>query len=104
MAWIFLLIAGLEEVVSVIAMKYIDGLKHKKPIFVIVIGFCISFYLLSQAMQEIPAGVAYAVWSGIGTIGISMVGILRFKEKMSAQQVAFLSLILLGVCGLQLSI
>jgi len=104
MAWIFILIAGLEEVVSVIAMKYIDGLKFKKPIAVMVIGFFVSFYLLSQAMQQIPAGVAYAVWSGIGTIGIFIVGILRFKEKMNVQQVAFLSLILVGVFGLQLSI
>ena len=104
MAWIFILIAGLEEVVSVIAMKYVDGVKRKKPILVMVVGFFVSFYLLSQAMQQIPAGVAYAVWSGIGTIGISIVGILRFKEKMNAQQVAFLSLILVGVFGLQLSI
>lgn len=104
MAWIFILIAGLEEVVSVIAMKYVDGLRRKKPIIVMVIGFLVSFYLLSQAMQQIPAGVAYAVWSGIGTVGISIVGILRFKEKMNVQQVAFLSLILVGVFGLQLSI
>lgn len=104
MAWIFILIAGLEEVVSVIAMKYIDGIKRKKPIAVMVLGFFLSFYLLSQAMQQIPAGIAYAVWSGIGTIGISMVGILRFKEKMNVQQMAFLSLILVGVFGLQLSI
>lgn len=104
MAWIFILIAGLEEVVSVIAMKYVDGLKFKKPIVIMVVGFFVSFYLLSQAMQQIPAGIAYAVWSGIGTIGISIVGILRFKEKMNAQQVAFLGLILVGVFGLQLSI
>ena len=104
MAWIFILLAGLEEVVSVIAMKYVDGLKHKKPITVMVIGFFASFYLLSQAMQELPAGIVYAVWSGIGTIGISIIGILRFKEKMNAKQVAFLSLILVGVFGLQLSV
>lgn len=104
MAWMFILIAGLEEVVSVIAMKYIDGIKRKKPIAVMVLGFFLSFFLLSQAMQQIPAGIAYAVWSGIGTIGISIVGILRFKEKMNVQQVAFLSLILVGVFGLQLSI
>ena len=104
MARIFILLAGLEEIVSVIAMKYVDGLKHKKPITVMVIGFFASFYLLSQAMQELPAGIVYAVWSGIGTIGISIVGILRFKEKMNAKQVAFLSLILVGVFGLQLSV
>ena len=104
MVWIFILLAGLEEVVSVIAMKSIDGLKRKKPIAVMVIGFFASFYLLSQAMQELPAGIVYAVWSGIGTIGISIVGILRFKERMNAKQVAFLSLILVGVFGLQLSV
>jgi len=103
MAWIFIILAGLEEVVSVIAMKYVDGLKHKKPIAVMVIGFLGSFYLLAQAMQEIPAGIAYATWAGVGTIGIAMVGIIRFKEKMNGLQFAFLSLILVGVVGLQLS-
>jgi len=103
MAWFFILLAGLEEVISVIAMKYVDGLKHKKPIAVMAIGFLVSFYLLAEAMQEIPAGIAYATWSGIGTIGIAIVGIIRFKEKMNALQLAFLSLILVGVIGLQLS-
>jgi len=83
MAWIFIILAGLEEVVSVIAMKYVDGFKHKKPIAVMVIGFLGSFYLLSQAVQEIPAGIAYATWPGVGTIGIAIVGIIRFKEKMN---------------------
>jgi quaternary ammonium compound-resistance protein SugE len=96
-------LAGLEEVVSVIAMKYVDGLKHKKPIVVMTIGFLVSFYLLAQAMQEIPAGIAYATWSGVGTIGIAIVGIIRFKEKMNGLQLAFLSLILIGVIGLQFS-
>ena len=95
--------AGLEEVVSVIAMKYVDGLKHKKPIAIMVIGFLVSFYLLAEAMQEIPAGLAYASWSGIGTIGIAIVGVFRFKEKINVLQLVFLSLILVGVVGLQLS-
>lgn len=103
MAWFFILLAGLEEVVSVIAMKYVDGLKHKKPIAVMTIGFLASFYLLAEAMQEIPAGIAYATWSGVGTIGIAIVSIIRFKEKMNGVQLAFLSLILVGVIGLQLS-
>jgi len=96
-------LAGLEEVVSVIAMKYVDGLKHKKPIAIMVIGFLVSFYLLAEAMQEIPAGLAYASWSGIGTIGIAIVGVFRFKEKINVLQLVFLSLILVGVVGLQLS-
>lgn len=103
MAWLFILLAGLEEVVSVIAMKYVDGFKHKKPIAIMSIGFMASFYLLSQAMQEIAIGVAYAAWSGIGTIGITLVGILRFKEKIKPLQIIFLSLIIAGVVGLQLA-
>lgn len=103
MAWIFILLAGIEEVVSVITMKYVDGLKYKKPIAIICIGFLVSFYLLSQAMQEIPAGIAYATWSGVGTIGIAMVSIIRFKEKMNASQFMFLGLILVGVVGLNFS-
>lgn len=103
MAWIFIFLAGIEEVVSAVAVKYLDGLKYKTPIAIITIGFFISFYLLAQAMQEIPIGVAYAVWSGIGTIGIAIVGIVHFKEKMNGIQLAFLSLILVGVIGLRLS-
>lgn len=104
MAWFFIVLAGLEEVVSVIAMKYVDGLKNKKPIVVMTIGFLVSFYLLAEAMQEIPAGIAYATWSGIGTIGITLVGVIRFKEKINRLQLTFLSLIFVGVIGLQLSV
>lgn len=103
MAWLFILLAGLEEVISVIAMKYVDGFKHKKPIIVMSVGFVASFYLLSQAMQEIAIGVAYAAWSGIGTVGITLIGILRFKEKLNLLQLLFLGLIITGVIGLQLA-
>ena len=103
MAWIFILLAGIEEVISVITMKYVDGLKRKKPIAIICIGFFVSFYLLSQAMQEIPAGIAYATWSRVGTIEISMVSIIRFKEKINAFQFLFLGFILVGVVGLNFS-
>jgi quaternary ammonium compound-resistance protein SugE len=102
MAWIFLLLAGLEEVISVIAMRHVDGLKNKTPIIIMVIGFFASFYFLSQAMQEIAVGVAYATWAGIGTIGIAIVGIIRFKEKINILQFVFLSMIVAGVVGLQL--
>ena len=104
MAWLFILIAGLEEVVSVMAMKYVDGIKNKKPIAIMVIGFILSFFLLAQAIQEIPTGIAYAVWSGIGTIGITLVGIFRFKEHLNSGQILFLALIIFSVLGLQLSV
>ncbi|MBD1383310.1 DMT family transporter [Metabacillus arenae] len=103
MVWGLLLLAGLEEVIATIAMKYMDGLRKKWPIFVMMIGFIFSFYCLSKAMQVLPAGVAYGVWTGIGSIGITLVGILWFKERFSFSQLLSLCLILIGVIGLRLT-
>lgn len=103
MSWIFLILAGLEEVIATIAMKYIDGTKKKLPIAIMVIGFMFSFYCLSKAMIALPAGVAYAVWTGVGTIGISLVSVFWFREKMNRLQVISLLFILLGAAGLKLT-
>ncbi|CAH0244783.1 MULTISPECIES: multidrug efflux SMR transporter [Peribacillus] len=103
MVWGLLLLAGVEEVIATIAMKYIDGTRKKWPIFVMTIGFILSFYCLSKAMQVLPAGVAYGVWTGIGSIGISLVGILWFKERFVSSQYISLVLILIGVIGLRMT-
>lgn len=100
MAWGLLLLAGVEEVIATIAMKYMDGTRKKWPIIVMIIGFIFSFYCLSTAMQELPAGVAYAVWTGVGSIGITLVGILWFKENFGLSQFISLGFILIGVIGL----
>lgn len=84
MAWFLLFIAGIEEIIAAIAMKYIDGTKKKWPIIVMTAGFALSFYCLSQAMQVLPSGVAYAVWTGIGSIGVTAVSLIWFKERFSA--------------------
>ena len=103
MAWLFLIIAGIEEVISVIAMKYVDGWKRKWPLLVIVFGLAASIYMLTHAMVVIPAGVAYAVWAGIGTVGITLVSLFWFKEKYNAQQFLFLTCIVIGIIGLRLT-
>lgn len=104
MAWIWLILSGIEEIVATIAMKYVDGFKRKTPIIVMSVGFLFSFYCLSHAMMELPAGVAYAVWAGVGAIGITIVGVFWFKEKMNKKQVFFLACILVGVIGMRLTI
>ncbi|WP_100330048.1 DMT family transporter [Bacillus xiapuensis] len=101
MSWGFLILAGLEEVIATIAMKYVDGTKKKLPIAVMVIGFFFSFYCLSRAMLELPAGVAYAVWTAIGTTGITLVSFFWFKESLNKLQVISLLLIVIGVAGLR---
>ncbi|KAA6447489.1 DMT family transporter [Bacillus atrophaeus] len=103
MAWLLLFIAGIEEIIAAIAMKYIDGTRKKWPIIVMSFGFILSFYCLSKAMQVLPAGVAYAVWTGVGSIGVTAVGFLWFKERFTLSQLISLSLILVGVIGLRLT-
>lgn len=104
MAWIWLVLAGIEEIIATIAMKYVDGFKRPAPILIMSIGFVFSFFCLSQAMQVLTPGVAYAVWAGVGTIGISAVGVFWFKEKLNPKQYVFLSFILVGVIGMRLTI
>ncbi|AZV49982.1 QacE family quaternary ammonium compound efflux SMR transporter [Bacillus halotolerans] len=103
MAWFLLFIAGIEEIIAAIAMKYIDGTKKKWPIIVMTAGFALSFYCLSQAMQVLPSGVAYAVWTGIGSIGVTAVSLIWFKERFQLSQLISLCLILAGVIGLRLT-
>lgn len=103
MIWGYLVLAGIEEVIATIAMKYLNGKRKMWPLFIMTIGFVLSFYCLSKAMQVLPAGVAYAVWTGIGTIGITFAGIFWFKEKFTRLQLLSVSLILFGVVGLRLT-
>ncbi|MCY9189041.1 multidrug efflux SMR transporter [Bacillus mojavensis] len=103
MAWFLLFIAGIEEIIAAIAMKYIDGTKKKWPFIVMTAGFALSFYCLSQAMQILPSGVAYAVWTGIGSIGVTAVSLIWFKERFQLSQLISLCLILAGVIGLRLT-
>ncbi|MGE8207801.1 DMT family transporter [Heyndrickxia sp. NPDC080065] len=103
MAWGLLLLAGLEEVIATISMKYLDGFKKKWPIIILIVGFSLSFYCLSTAMQTLPAGVAYAVWTGIGSIGITLADLFWFKEKINKFQFLSLLFILIGVVGMSLT-
>ncbi|MED1741111.1 multidrug efflux SMR transporter [Bacillus swezeyi] len=103
MAWFLLVVSGIEEMIAAIAMKYVDGTKKKLPIIVMVVGFALSFYCLSKAMQVLSAGVAYAVWTGIGIIGITAVSFFWFKERLQLPQLLSLLLIIVGVVGLRLT-
>ncbi|MCY8620024.1 multidrug efflux SMR transporter, partial [Bacillus haynesii] len=77
--------------------------RKKWPIVVMVLGFGLSFFCLSKAMQVLSAGVAYAVWTGIGSIGITAVSLFWFKERIRAPQLISLGFIIVGVIGLRLT-
>ena len=103
MAWIYLIIAGIFEVIWAVGMKYCDGFKVNLPLIAVIIGMVFSVTFLYLAMKQIPIGTAYAIWTGIGIIGVVLYGIFVLGEPASLLRVIFLVIILAGIVGLKLS-
>lgn len=95
MAWTLLIIAGLLEVVGVIGIKRVAVRNNWPNNLILIGGFFISFSLLTRAMEAIPLSTAYAVWTGIGSVGAAIAGMLFFQESRQALRL----LCLLGVIG-----
>ncbi len=85
------------------ALKLSQGFSRLAPSLVVVISYCLSFYLLSLTLKKMEVGVVYAIWSAVGTALIATIGILWFKEPISVLKIASLALIIFGVIGLNLS-
>ena len=102
MAWLYLLIAGLLEVVWATALKFSDGFSRILPTVVALTTAWASFWFLSLAIRKIPIGTAYAVWVGIGAVGVAVVGMLWFRESRDLWRLFFIGLIVVGVVGLKL--
>jgi quaternary ammonium compound-resistance protein SugE len=101
-AWLVLIVAGLLEIVWAIALKHADGFTRFWP-SVLGIGVSLaSFILLALALRSLPVGTAYAIWVGIGALGVTVAGILTFGEPASLPRLGFLALIVIGVAGLRL--
>lgn len=101
MAWIYLTIAGLFEVVWAVGLKYSHGFTKLVPSLITLGGMIVSFYLLSLATKELPMGTAYAVWTGIGAVGTVLLGIFLFKEPVNVVRILFLCFIVIGILGLK---
>ena len=102
MSWVFIILAGLFEVVGVTGIARISQAGTFKNYFIMIAGFATSFLFLALAMESMPMGTAYAVWTGIGTIGSAIVGIVVFHESRSIKRVLFIALVLISVIGLKL--
>ena len=103
MAWVFLACAGLLEVFWSSFLKLSEGFTKLGFSIVTVAGMLASFYFLSQAMKTLPLGTAYAIWTGIGAVGSVLVGILVFKEPVTAARMFFTVLLLTGIIGIKLT-
>lgn len=102
MAWFLLFLAGLFEVAWAIGLKYTDGFTRLWPSVFTVTGMAASFLLLALALRTIPIGTAYAVWTGIGAVGVATLGIVLFNEPRNFARLAFIALIVIGIIGLKL--
>lgn len=102
MAWLYLFIAGLFEVGWAIGLKYTQGFTRLVPTLFTLTSMILSLGLLGLALKSLPVGTAYAVWTGIGTIGTAILGIALLGEPAGALRLACIGLIVAGIVGLKL--
>jgi quaternary ammonium compound-resistance protein SugE len=102
MAWLYLLAAGLAEVGWAVGLKYTDGFTKPVPTALTLASMAVSLFLLGLALKTLPLGTAYAVWTGIGTVGTVILGIFLFAESAEAMRLACIALIVSGIVGLKL--
>lgn len=100
--WLFLSVAILSEVVATSALKASDGFARLWPSVLVVLGYGVAFYFLSLALERIPVGVAYAIWSGAGICLIALVAWRLYGQTLDAPAIAGMSLITAGVLVLTL--
>ncbi|HEQ1858277.1 TPA: quaternary ammonium compound efflux SMR transporter SugE [Providencia alcalifaciens] len=103
MAWIILLFAGLLEVVWAVGLKYTHGFTRLTPSVITITAIIASMGLLAYAMRDLPAGTAYAIWTGIGAVGTAIFGIIFLGESANMFRLLSLGLIVMGLIGLKLS-
>ena len=102
MPWIYLLLAGIFEIGFAIGLKYTEGFTRLWPSVGTIVSAAISLWLLTQALRTIPVGTAYAIWTGIGAVGVATLGIALFSESASPARLGCIALIIAGVVGLKL--
>ena len=99
---VFLVIAGVFEVWWAIGLKYSHGFTRLVPSILTIFGMIASFYFLSLALKSLPLGTAYAIWTGIGTVGTVILGATLFKEPIDTTRLICIGFIIIGIIGLKL--
>ena len=102
MSWFFLITAGLFEVVGVLGMNRLAQGQKTSGYITLLLGFAVSFTLLGLAMNTLPLGMSYAIWTGIGTVGGTLVGMLVYGESRDWRRILFIAIIICSVVGLKL--
>lgn len=102
MAWIYLALAGLFEIGWAVGLKFTDGFTRPMPTVLTVASMAVSLFLLGLALKTLPLGTAYAIWTGIGTVGTVLLGIALFGESTQVLRLACIGLIVAGIVGLKM--
>jgi quaternary ammonium compound-resistance protein SugE len=102
MAWTMLFVAGLLEIGWAIGLKYTDGFTRLTPSVLTIVSMIASVALLGLALKSLPVGTAYAVWTGIGTVGTALLGIALLGEPATVLRLVCIGLIVAGIAGLKL--
>jgi quaternary ammonium compound-resistance protein SugE len=101
MAWIWLTVAGLLEIVWAVGLKYTEGFTRPLASAVTIAAMIASLYFLALAMRSIPLGTSYAVWTGIGAVGVAIAGMVLFGEPRDLLRIGSILLIVAGIACLK---
>ncbi|MBY0296717.1 MAG: quaternary ammonium compound efflux SMR transporter SugE [Methylobacterium sp.] len=101
MAWLYLFVAGLFEIGWAIGLKYTEGFTRLVPSLLTVASMVVSLWLLGLALKTLPVGTSYAVWTGIGTVGTAILGIVLLGEPATLLRLLCIGLIVAGIMGLK---
>mgnify|MGYP001326915906 CR=1 FL=1 len=102
MAWTYLVVAGVLEIIWAIGLKYTEGFTKVVPSVITGVALVASMVFLALALRSIPVGTGYAVWTGIGAVGTALLGIVLFAEPATAARLGCIALIVAGIAGLKL--
>ncbi|MBQ1734787.1 MAG: multidrug efflux SMR transporter [Lachnospiraceae bacterium] len=102
MKWIYLFIAGVLEITWAVTMKMSNGFTLLIPSIITGVGYIASAVFLSIALKQLPLGTAYAMWTGMGIVGTTMLGIFLFHEKLTVAQIICVIMIVVGIAGLKI--
>jgi quaternary ammonium compound-resistance protein SugE len=103
MAWIYLVLAGLLEIVFAISLKQTEGFTRPMWVAAFLVAGAASFFLLAQALRTLPVGTAYAVWTGIGAAGTAVVGMALLGESRDLPRLLSLGILIAGIVGLRVT-
>ncbi|MEH7124317.1 multidrug efflux SMR transporter [Bacillus sp. JJ1532] len=102
MSWVYLILAGIFEMIGVLMINSLHKNRNWQSLIMLLIGFGASFLFLALAMEELPMGTAYAIWTGIGASGGAILGIVLYGEQKGWKRLLFISMVLGAAIGLKL--